>query len=740
MFASKQICPGKIRGIMLLILGVFCLLFGLPARSLQAATVLQDETQPEAKVIPVAQQTLEQVPGYESYQKVQRLRRSAGREGRVSGVQWSSDGKYLAYQVGGVKQFFDLKAGEKTAESFEGEQRDSRPDSLPIAPVGRAEQRTWVISPDARWKAIYHDFNVYLEPYSKDAEDTVQAGEKKNDYQPSNEAVRVTRQGDVKTRYGTCCWVYGEELDQQDAMWWSPDGSKLAFYEVAETHMKDYHLSVKNVEVYPRLETTRYPTAGEANPYVALLIYDVESGKTVRVQVEGPEDQYLYNIGFTADSQHLKFHRTNRWQNDLDVMLANVETGESRSIVNEQQETWQENSPTMRFLKDGQQFVWQTERSGFAAYELRDIAGERLAALSPEGADFPVGPILELDESAGWLYYSAFSGGNPYNAQIYRSRLDGSKIEQLTAADLSFSSLSVSPDHQYFVVVGETAAQAPTSFLYKMGSQEPVAVLAESNGKVEKENNLQSPELFHFTADDGKTEIWGVLYKPTNFDPARKYPLVIDVYGGPHSGAFSNRYGAGNPGCEFGFVIAKIGNRGTVGRGKAFESANYMRLGVPDLDDQVAGVRYLSQRDYIDSQRVGIYGHSYGGYMTALALLKYPEVFHVGVSGAPVTHWKNYDTIYTERYMRTPQVNEEGYEAGSCMKFASQLQGRLMLVHGLMDDNVHPSNTWQLVDALYKADKRFDMLIYPGFRHGVGSTYPQIRWEYLVRHLQPVAE
>lgn len=694
-----------------------------------------------------ADRTLEDLPGYESYSEVQRMRFSLGREGRASGIQWSEDAQLLAFGRGDDRKVISVSSGETVEQEFQSAPQSSPPKGYPVAPVGRAEQRTWVISPDGKWKAIYRDFNVVLEAYQSEtgqgsdeseAEDTESNKADDAEDKPA-ETIAVTRQGDVKTRYGTCCWVYGEELDQQDAMWWSPDGSKLAFYEVAETHMKDYHLSVRNTELYPSLETTRYPTAGQANPYVALLIYDLESRETTRVQVEGPKDQYLFDIGFTADSKSLKFHRTNRWQNQLDVMLADVQTGESRTIVHEEQDTWQENSPAMRFLEDGERFIWQSERSGYAALELRSVSGERLNTLSPEGVDYPVGRILELDEAAGWIYYTAFPGDNPYNGQIFRATLDGSQIEQLTDQPLNFSGLSVSPDHSHFTVVGETAAVAPRTFLYKAGDLEPVSVLAETDAEKLAENRLQAPELFHFTADDQETEIWGVLYKPRNFDPGKKYPLVIDVYGGPLSTAFSNRFGAGNAGCEFGFVIAKIGNRGTVGRGKAFESATYMRLGLPDLDDQAAGVRFLSQRDYIDSQRVGIYGHSYGGYMTALALLRYPDLFHVGVSGAPVTHWKNYDTIYTERFMRTPEVNSEGYRKGACAEYADQLKGHLLLVHGLMDDNVHPSNTWQLADALYKADKRFDMLIYPGFRHGVGSTYPKVRWEYLVQHLSPEA-
>ena len=263
------------------------------------------------------------------------------------------------------------------------------------------------------------------------------------------------------------------------------------------------------------------------------------------------------------------------------------------------------------------------------------------------------------------------------------------------------------------------------------------AVLAEPDMKKAEEAGLSYGELFTFKADDGTTDLYGILHKPANFDPNKKYPLVIRVYGGPSSRGIQNRFVAANAYCEFGFLIATIANRGTTGRGKAFETATYQALGIPDIKDQADGVRFLCQRPYVDGTRVGIYGHSYGGYMSSLALVKYPDVFQVGVAGAPVTDWKNYDTIYTERYMCTPQDNPDGYRDGSCLTHAENLKGKLLIMHGLIDDNVHPANTWQLVDAFQRENLRFDMLIYPRSKHGLGAGSSSIRWEYLCQHLRP---
>ncbi len=289
------------------------------------------------------------------------------------------------------------------------------------------------------------------------------------------------------------------------------------------------------------------------------------------------------------------------------------------------------------------------------------------------------------------------------------------------------------------IAVREQTEVPPSTVLYDAKGKE-LKVLSQGDRKGAEALSLAPPELFSFLADDGKTTIYGTLHKPSHFDPNKKYPLLIDVYGGPASIGLGTRYAAANPICELGFLVAKIGNRGTVGRGKAFESATYLKLGGPDLDDQAKGVKVLAERPYVDGSRVGIYGHSYGGYMSALAMVRYPDVFHAAVAGAPVTDFRNYDSIYTERYMRTPQENPDGYENGSCMKYAQALKGKLFLVHGLIDDNVHPANTWQLSKKLNDLDKRFQMMIYPEFEHGVGSTYNNLRWEYFHQHLKPTIQ
>ena len=662
----------------------------------------------------------EQLPGYEKFSKINKSRRAL-MGSRASSFEWSADGNRFSYSVDGSKKMFDIPSSKVVeVEEFEAYERPKQKPARVKPRVGRALQRTVEISPDQKWKAVYRDFNVWIEPNSEDG----------------TEPVQVTKGGNERHRYGTCCWVYGEELDQDEAMWWSPDNRYLVYYEVKEKGMRDYILTTNNTKLYNDTLSVRYPKAGDTNPQVNLWVYDLEKGTSNKLEIEGPSTQYLFNISFPTQTNMLVVSRTNRQQNVLDVFGIDVAAGASKKILTEKQETWQENAPSMRFLSDQKRFIWETERNGFRHFELRDITGELLNPLSEVG-EYACGEVLKVYEEKGFVYFTAFSDANPYNKQLHRVNLDGTGHVRITTSPLNHTSFTISPLHNVVVSTREQVDTPPETVVYDSTAGKELGVLAKANTNKVSELGLRSPELFSFTADDGKTTIYGTLHFPSNFNPAKKYPLLIDVYGGPGSRGITNRYRPSNPYCEFGFIIAKIGNRGTIGRGKAFESATYKNLGTADLDDQAAGVKFLTQRPYVDGARVGIYGHSYGGYMSALAVLKYPDVFHVAVSGAPVTDWKNYDTIYTERYMQTPQENRDGYRDSSCMKYAKQLKGRLLLVHGLIDDNVHPSNTWQLIKKLQDEGKRFDLMIYPGYKHGIGSTYSAIRWEYFFRHLRP---
>jgi dipeptidyl-peptidase-4 len=527
--------------------------------------------------------------------------------------------------------------------------------------------------------------------------------------------------------------VYGEELDQTRAMWWSPDSSKLVFYEFDERDVVDFYLVNGWTDLRTNPISEGYSKAGEPNPKAALLVFDLGTGRTTRLELPGDPDEewYLYDVRFTPDGSEILFNQTDRLQHVLHVVASDPTTGASRIVVTERQETWQDNHPTMRFLDDGHRFIWETEKTGWRQYELRDLDGRLINPLT-RGA-YPVVSIERVDEESGVLYYMAYGGEHPLNAHLFRVNLDGKDPRRLTREPASHS-ITFSPDGERFITRYETVSQPPETALYDIEGNR-IATLAASDPDLVAEAGYPLAELFTFKAADGVTDLYGVLYKPRDFDPSQMYPLVIDVYGGPDSRAVRNRFRLTHSMCDLGVLVARIDNRGTSGRGKAFMGAVYRQLGIVDIQDQADGARWLAQRPYVDENRVGIYGHSYGGYMSALAILKYPEIFQVAVAGAPVTDWRNYDTIYTERYMGLPADNEENYDLGSCLTYADQLEGRLLLQHGMMDDNVHPNNVWQLVERFHEHDCRFDLMFYPNAGHGLGRGASRERLRYLYEHL-----
>ncbi len=666
-----------------------------------------------------AQDRFETLPSYDRYKLVTDSMNELVTGGRIGRINWNEDVSTLQFVRAKVSYELDLETLELSERDIQAEAEDGDDGQSGsrrrTRGSSRGRQRDHETSPDEVSIARCVDWDVVIDRADKE----------------DPQRIAVTIDGTRKRRFGKASWVYGEELEQNSAMWWSPDSTKLAFYELDETQVKDFYLTTKLTQWRTDLAKEGYPKAGEPNPIAKLWIYDVPSGELTAVQVGDDPEQYIYQVRFSADGSQLLFNRTNRHQNVLELVAADVETGTSRVVVTETQRTWQRNRPYIKFLDDGQRFIWQTEKTGWLQYELRNLDGSLVCSLTR--GDYPAAEILNVDEDAGVMYYMAYSDDHPLNAQLHRVGLDGKGQTRLTGEPMNHR-VWLSPDHTYFITTYETAEIPPTTALYSIEG-EWLATLGESNASRLDEFGLTAPELFTCKADDGVTDLYGLLYKPSNFDPRRTYPLVIDIYGGPQSQRVRNRFRAANAYCEFGFLIAVIDNRGTRGRGKAFEEAVYMNLGIVDLADQVAAVRFLTQRSYIDAERVGIFGHSYGGYMSALAIVKRPDVFHVAVASSPVTDWRNYDTIYTERYMRTPDENPDGYEQGSCLTFADQLTGKLLLMHGMLDDNVHPSNSWQLVDKLQNAGKSFSMMFFPNYAHGIRGPANAIRWEFLYDHL-----
>ena len=660
------------------------------------------------------------LPNAEKVDELAAILPEIGRGGKIRELTWTPSS--LTFHRGDNWYTVELASGVITSSSKpEGDAPVTDKSKWPKDPSpGRSKQRTQATSPDGNSKAIHRDGGVYLE----------------NIETKTQKPVMEMKAGE-NIQYGTADWVYGEELDQSDAMWWSNDGKFLAFYAFDDSQVPKYEL----LKGWDMLRTTNatmwYPKPGDANPIAGLMVFEVATGRMITVDVGDERDQYIYGIRW-GDHNELLYFRTNRRQNSLDLVAANPTTGASRVIVNETQDTWQDNHPLLKFLADGDRFVWCSEKSGFNNLELRKLSDAHFVQPLTRHA-CPVVDIVQIDEATGQLWYRANSAATPMLAQIHRVNLDGTGEQQLTDGASHWSSLQRSPDGKFFIATAETPTTPPRTVLFALdehNAAKEIATLAAAPADGFIKNNLPQPELFTFTAADGVTALWGELFFPPDFDATKKYPLLIDVYGGPSSQAITGRFDAGSPDRALGLLIAKIDNRGTQGRGKAFESATYLKLCGADIDDQAAGVKTLSLRPYVDASRVAMKGHSYGGTMSAMAVLRYPDIFCAGVAGAPVTDWRNYDTIYTERYMRTPKENPDGYDAGSAVKLAPTLKSNLLLIHGLVDDNVHPSNTLQMAKAMQDAEVPFEMMIFPDSDHGIHSpAYKAKAWWFLAEHL-----
>ncbi len=653
-----------------------------------------------------AQDRLKTYPGYDQYQRVAPQITSSVKLGALQ-VNWV-DATSFVYTTDGKRYRYDVNAGQATeiaplpADSVGGRGR-GRGGGGAIPERGR--QFDSALSPDGRQRAFYRDNNLWLG----------------ND--DRSNAIALTTQGNQKDRikFGIASWVYGEELDQLTAMWWSPDGKKLAFYGIDEKPVPDYYLQMDQTKWYSKLDIEAYPKAGEPNPIVTLYVYDLASRETTQIDVRDGKPftndvigHYVYNVAWTPKGSEITFNRTNRRQNVMEFTACNTETGKCRVVVREEWPTgWVENTPTLRYLEDNQRFIWASERTGFRNYYLYDLSGKQLATLTSQRSE--VGALVKVDEKAKTVFYLARTGDNHMKLQLHRVGLDGKNDRRLT--DPAFNhTVTLAPDGKHFVDIAQTHDQAPVTRLAD-GNGKVLTELARSDLTRYQQLGLQPVELFTFKAADGVTDLHGMLHKPSNFDPSKKYPVLVSVYAGPATNGARETFTLPSPYAEYGFLVVTLDSRSAGGRGKRFLDAIYQKLGVVEIDDQAAGVKALASRPYVDGTRVGIYGTSYGGYASAMALLRHPDVFQAASASSAVTDWRHYDTIYTERYMWIPQENTAGYDAGSAMKYAANLKGRLMLFYGTADNNVHPNNTMQLIQALQQAGKSFEVQLGPDQGH-----------------------
>ncbi len=695
-------------------------------RSLLAASLF---LLPLAQTAP-GQDRLPHYPGYENYQKMSQVLRGGNlvKSGDLS-VTWAPDGQSFDYQWEGRNYHFDIAANKATeitsgsTNAVEPTTRRGRGGSRGGGRGGRGgggviggggglggggivrSQSNTANSPDGKFVAFTRDNNLWIR----------EAG--------SINEIAVTTDGSTETRvrYGSATIVYGEELGMGTGMWWSPDSKKLVYYRFEEGQVKDFYVLRNQTQQYDSIEVDPYPKAGQSSPPVDLFGYDLDSRKITRIDVRDGKPfaddvlgYYVYRIAWSPDGKELFFHRMNRKQNSLDFAAANLDTGKCRVIIHEEwPANWVDWVPNLQYLPGRNRFIWTSERNGFKNFYLYDLSGKLLATLTHH--DFEVASLVKINEATGFLYYMARDGDNYMKLQLHRVRLDGTGDVRLT--DPAFNhSVTLAPDDKHFIDVYQTHDTPPATRLVNDQGR-VLAELAKGDLARFTEAGFKPVELFTFKTLDGTAELHGMLNFPSHFDPNKKYPLLVSVYGGPITSAARESFSTPNALTEYGFLVASFDARSLAGRGRKFSDPFYGHLGVIEMDDQAAGVKELVKRPYVDKDRVGVFGTSYGGTAAATLIMRYPDLFQAACDSSGPTDYRNYNNIYGERYEGLVSENKEGYDAATIMNYVKNLKGALMIYYGTADNNVHPSSAMQLIRALQQAGKHFEVQVGPDLGH-----------------------
>lgn len=520
---------------------------------------------------------------------------------------------------------------------------------------------------------------------------------------------------------GASDWVYEEEFALVRSFEWAPDGENIAYYKFDESHVKEFSMDLFKGDLYPTQEVFKYPKAGEDNSVVKVYFYNLKEAKNTFVYTE-KEYEYLPRIKWTNNPNEMVIFGMNRHQNELDFILANASDGSNKVLFTEKDKYYIDIHDNLTFLPE-RNFIWTSEKDGFNHIYLRDFEGSEIQLTK---GNWEVTDFHGVDSDKMELYYTSTEDGS-INRSLHVQNLESGKKRKLST-EIGTNSASFSKGLKYYMNSISTANISPKFTLHKADGTQ-LKVLEDNtdfNTKME-DFNLSEKKFFTIRTEDAELNAW--MIKPPNFEKEKEYPLYMFLYGGPGSQQVKNSFGWINYYwyqmlAQQGYIIACVDNRGTGGKGAEFKKMTYKELGKFETIDQINAAKYFGNLPYIDAKRIGIQGWSYGGYMSSLAITKGADVFSLAIAVAPVTNWRYYDNIYTERFMQTPQENASGYDENSPINHVDKLKGHYLLVHGSADDNVHVQNTMQMISALVKANKQFDLFIYPDKNHGIygGNT------------------
>ncbi|WP_298516944.1 S9 family peptidase [uncultured Kordia sp.] len=565
-------------------------------------------------------------------------------------------------------------------------------------------------SPDGKKVAYVYENNIYVKDLMSGAEKQITTDGVKN-----------------KIINGVTDWVYEEEFSFVRAFQWNAGSDHIAFIRFDETNVPEFSMDVYGSKLYPQQHVFKYPKAGEKNADVSLHLYSLNKNQTSKINLGNYTDFYIPRIKWTHDPAVLSVQVINRHQNELDLIMYNAASNQAKVVLKDKDKAYVDVTDNLTFLKDNS-FIWTSEKDGFNHIYHYKKDGSLINQVTK--GPWEVTKYYGYDEKSDRIFYQSVENGS-INRDIYSIKTNGKKKKRLSTKN-GTNTAKFSTNFTYYINTFSSATTPPEYSLH----------LAK-NGKLEKEiknnksvknklenYNMSAKEFFTLTTAKGH-ELNAWMIKPANFDASKKYPVLMYQYSGPGSQQVANKWNSSNDYwyqmlAQKGMIIVCVDGRGTGFKGADFKKVTYKELGKYEVEDQIDAAIELGKRPYVDKDRIGIWGWSYGGFMSSNCILKGNDVFSMAIAVAPVTSWRFYDTIYTERYMQTPQENASGYDDNSPINHVEKLKGDYLLIHGTGDDNVHVQNTMRMIDALIKVNKQFDWMIYPDKNHGIYGGYTRL--------------